>query len=275
MRSRSTLRLVLGTAAIALGISMVGAGSASAGPSFTDFGSGTGIHTVTYQYQGGAALTSEISRSGSGIVQQWVAPSSGDVRGAYYLFKPLSSSTVTTPFKRSCSQTGLVAGYFPRDWTYTSGNYTPSGVLAPYFPFDGLVYYVCEYELSSYATGSVTYTVGAGSTFVRHVTFDVQAAAPGFAGGGTMTYTDADSPANDYTIAVTLVHITSTTATFSGPYPAGSTTQWLILQAYKDGSTLGWGGDVVATEPTHATLAAFTPGTVGLGVTGTITIYTR
>lgn len=265
MSTKRGLRLVLATAAVTLGLGLMTTGGAGAASSWTDFGSGTGIHQVTYN----GGFTSYMSRTGSGIVNQWVAPSGGD-HGAYYLYKPLSNgSTVTTPFKQSCDSQGLVGTAFPRVWTYTAASYTPSGVLADYFPFEGLSYWVCEYDLSDWATGSLYYFVG--STVERHVTFSVQESAPGFPASGTMSYSDGTT---SYSIDVTAVYVNGTTVTFSGPYPTGSTTQWLVLQATDVLGTLSWGGDAVTTDPS-ATLASFVPTTNGTDVHGSMTIYTR
>ena len=262
MRTRRGIRLVLATAAVALGMSMTGAGSATAGTTWTDFGSGTGIHAVTYN-----GFTSMMSRSGSGIVEQWITPDVVGGHGAYYLYKPLSTGDVTTPFKQSVSTLGVTWG--PTLWAYHASNYTPAGVLADYFPFEGLNYWVAGYALSNYATGDITYKVG--SDLVRHVTFDVQTAAPGFAATGWMTYADGTVT---YTVDVTAVWISGSTVVFSGYYPVGSTTSWMVLKATNAGGVLTWAGDVVTTDPS-ATLSTFVPTVIGTDVAGTISIYTR
>jgi hypothetical protein len=265
MKSRKSLRLVLATAAVTLGVSLVTSGSATAGPSWTDFGSGTGIQSVTYN----GTTDSMMNRSASGIVHQWLTPAEVGTHGAYYVFKPLSGGAVTTPFKQSCDSQGLVGTAFPSTWQYLASNYTPAGVLSDYFPYDGLSYWVCEYDLSNWASGDIHYTLG--STMDRHVTFDVQMAAPGFPASGWMTYSDING---SYTVDVTAVYISGHTATFSGYYPSTSTTQWIVLQATNHLGVLSWGGDVVTTDP-GATLSTFVPTTIGAGVTGTINVYTR
>ena len=269
MRTRRILSiLAIGTMTAAFSAATVG--GASAGSSWTKFDPGTGIHEVTYTTSS-TVYTSMMDRSGSGIVHQYIAPGAlGGAHGSYYQFKPLTTTGLaTTPFKQSCDQQGQVVGYFPRVWTYSSANYTPTDVLKPYFPIDGLNYWVCQYELSNYATGDIHYNVG--DSLDRHVTFDVQMPAPGFAGGGWMTYADGTTT---YTITVDAVYINGTMATFSGPYPAGSTTQWLVLQAGNTGGVLSWAGDVVTVDPS-STLSTFVPSVIGTNVTGTITIYTR
>lgn len=269
MRIRSKAVTVLAAAGLLLGVGLVSAGNAGAASSWTPFGSGTGVQQVNYN-----GFTSYINKTGSGIVEQWVAPGAlGGSHGAYYLFKPLSgqagSTTVSTPFKQSCDSQGLVGTAFPGVWTYSSGNYTPAGVIADYFPYDGLKYWVCQYDMSNWATGSVDYFLLGVN---RHVTFEVQMAAPGAPAHGTMNYSDG---ATSYSIVVDAVYISGNTVTFSGFYPTGSTTQWLVLQAVNSGGlAVAWGGDVVSSDPS-ATLSTYSPGLVGTGVTGTMTVYTR
>jgi hypothetical protein len=217
---------------------------------------------VTYN-----GFTSQISRSGSGIVEQWIAPDVVGGHGAYYLYKPLSTGSVMTPFKTSASTLGLTWG--PTVWTYNAGNYTPAGVLSAYFPFDGLRYWVSGYAMSDYATGDITYKVG--SDLVRHVTFDVQTAAPGFAATGWMTYDDGTVT---YTVDVTAVYVSGSTVVFAGHYPVDSLTSWMVLQATNTSGTLTWAASVVTTDPS-ATLSTFVPTTFGTDVAGTITVYTR
>ena len=266
MRTRRGIRLVLASAAVALGVSMTGAGSATAATTWTDFGSGTGIHAVTYN-----GFTSMMSRSGSGIVEQWIAPDVVGGHGAYYLYKPLSTGSVTTPFKQSVSALGLTWG--PTLWTYHASSYTPAAVLADYFPFEGLNYWVGGYALSNYATADFTYTVPTYQPdLVRHVTFDVQMAAPGFPATGTMTYDDATGPASHLTMDVTAVRVDGSTVYFSGLWGGSGT--WLLAKATSSGGVLTWAADVVTTDPA-ATLGTVEPLTVGADVTGTMTFYTR
>ena len=267
MRIRGKAVTVLTAAGLLIGVGLVSAGNAGASP-WTSFGSGTGVQQVTYN-----GFTSSVNKTGSGIVEQWVAPSATALHGSYYLFKPLSGQgggiAVSTPFKQSCDSQGLVGTDFPGIWTYSSGNYTPTGVIAKYLPFDGLKYWICQYDLSSWATGSVDYALLGVN---RHVTFDVQMAAPGVPAHGTMNYSDG---ATAYSIVVDAVYISGSTVTFSGPYPTGSTTQWLVLQAVSSGGTaVSWGGDVVSSDPS-STLSTYTPGLIGTAVTGTMTVYVR
>lgn len=267
MSTRRGIRLVLATAAVALGVSMAGAGGATAASSWTDFGSGTGIHAVSFVYDGSTAYSSLMSRSGSGIVEEWFSPDTVGGHGLYLQFKPVTYGAWTTPFKMSSSSLGLLApGTL---WTYEAAKYTPTGVLSAYFPLDGQKYWLSRYELSSYATGDITYKVG--SDLVRHVTFDVQTAAPGFAATGWMTYDDGTVT---YTVDVTAVYVSGSTVVFSGHYPVDSTTSWMVLKATSTAGVLTWAGDVVTTDPS-ATLSTFVPTVIGTDVAGTITVYTR
>lgn len=271
MRTRRRMRVVLATAAVALGVSMAGAGGATAATTWTDFGSSTGIHPATYTYDGVTEYTSMMSRSGSGIVEQWLTPDVVGGHGAYYQFKPLTYGAWTTPFKRSSSPLGLTYG--GTLWTYDASKYTPTGAISEYFPLDGQQYWLSGYALSNYATADFTYTVPAYQPeLVRHVTFDVQMAAPGFPATGTMTYDDATGPASQLTMDVTGVRVDSTTVYFSGPWGGSGT--WLLAKATNTGGVLTWAADVVATDPS-ATLGTVQPLTVGADVTGTITVYTR
>jgi hypothetical protein len=146
-------------------------------------------------------------------------------------------------------------------------------VLSAYFPFDGLRYWVSGYALSNYAVADFTYTVPTYQPeLVRHVTFDVQMAAPGFPATGTMTYEDTTGPASQVTMDVTAVRVDSTTVYFSGLW--GGSGLWLLAKATSTGGVLTWAADAVATDP-GATLGTVDPVTVGADVTGTISIYTR
>lgn len=236
---------------------------ANAGSPYYKFGSGTGIHSVTYN-----GFTSYMSRGGSGVVEQWIAPTAGN-HGSYYLYKPLSNGTITTPFKQSCDEPGLVA-FGSTPWTYQRGVYTPTGVLDPYFPIDGLTYWVCVGSASDYATADYTYTVG-GTGPTRHATFDVQMAGPGFPASGTFNYSDTN--AVSYTVNVTDVLISGNVVTFSGPMPGGTT--WLEAQVTmgSGGTVASAGGDVVSSDPA-GTLGTFTPTTMADATpTGTMFIY--
>ena len=251
----SATMLALGTASIA-----------HAGSPYYKFGAGTGIHSVTY-----SGFTSYMSRGGSGVVEQWVAPTAGN-HGAYYLYKPMSNTTVTTPFKQSCDEPGLVAMGGLNPWPYQRAAYDPVGILDPYFPINGLTYWVCVGSASNYATADYTYTVfGTGPT--RHATFDVQMAGPGFPASGTFSYSDTDGIT--YTVHVTDVLINGNLVTFSGPMPGG--TSWLEAQVIRGpgGTVASAGGDVVSSDPA-GTLGTFIPTTMADATpTGTMFIYTR
>jgi hypothetical protein len=268
MRTRQMMRAVLATGAVALAVSMAGASAATAASGWTSFGSATGIHEVTYVYNGSTTYTSMMNRSGSGIVEQWLTPAVVGGHGAYYQFKPLTYGPWTTPFKMSSDTKGLTYGGMV--WTYDRSMYSPTGVLDPYFPLTGQQYWLSGYALSNYATGTVSYKVLTDA--VRTITFDVQMSAPGFPATGTMSYSDTDGIS--YTIAVTAVQVTDTSVTFSGPYPAGSTTQWLVVQLTQLGGVLTTGGDVVTSDP-GSTLGSYVPTLQGTDVTGSMTIYTR
>ena len=256
-------------AASAMTVALATANVANATSPYYNFGPGTGTDSVSYNFTpGGTVYTSEMSRGGSGVVGQWIAPTAGN-HGYYYQYKPLTSAAlhVTTPFKQSCD-----AGLTPVGvWPYQRGVYLPAGVLDAYFPIDGLQYWVCVGPASNYATADYYYTVaGDHAGLLRHATFDVQMAGPGFVAQGTFNYSDTDGSA--YTVNVTDVLITPTTVTFSGPVTGGFLEAQVVTGA--GGTVSSSGGDVVASDPA-GTLGSFTPSTFAVNPTGTMLVYTR
>ena len=204
MRVIKRLMVLVAVAGVALSTAITSAGAGA--PKWTDFGPGTGVQAVTYN-----GFTSYMSRSGSGIVEQWISPTDAPPYGAYYLYKPLTYNGVTTPFQKSCDALGLVGSSFPAEWFYNSGNYTPSGVLTPYFPVNGEKYWVCQYDLYSHAQGGLTFDAFGVNN--RQVSFAVHSGSPYGPAGGTLNYSDTDG---SYTANITSVTITGTTVAFSG-----------------------------------------------------------
>jgi len=264
MRVVKRLMVVAAVAGVALSTAVASAGAGA--PKWTDFGSGTGVHSVTYN-----GFSSLMSKSGSGIVEQWIEPGAvGGPYGSYYLFKPLTYGSITTSFQKSCDSQGLVGSTFPAEWFYNSASYTPAGVLAPYFPFNGEKYWVCQYDLYSHAQGDLTFDAFGVNN--RHVVFSVHTGSPFGPAGGTYTYTDTDGT---YTVNVTGVTITSTTVAFTGQVTSftnpshnwGDVTGWYFSGLY-DQTANTWAGTWGPTPPADAG--------AGYAVTsGGATIYVR
>ena len=212
-------------------------GIASAGNSYTNFGSATGMTAVTFT-QNSVTYDAYFNRSASGIVQQW---REDGAFGLFQQFKPITSGGVTTPFKEVCDSLGLTAAGF--EWTY--GVTVPTDpVLNPFFR-SGVTYWVCTYDLYSHAEGDLTFDAGGVSN--RHVEFAVHGGSPFGPAGGSYTYTDTDGT---YTVDVTGVTITPTTVAFTGQVTSfsnpshnwGDVTNWYFSGLYDQtaGTWAGW-----------------------------------
>lgn len=259
MRRFTKLAITFVAAAAA---SLTSLGVASAGGSYTNFGSATGTTAVTFT-QNSVSYDAYFNRSASGIVQQW---REDGAFGLFQQFKPITSGGVTTPFKEVCDSLGLTAAGF--EWTY--GVSVPTDpVLDPFFR-SGVTYWVCTYDLYSHAQGALTFD--AFGVTGRQVAFNVHTGSPFGPAGGSYTYTDSDGT---YTVDVTGVTITATTVAFTGQVTSflnpgnnwGDVTDWYVTALY-DHTANTWAAWWGPTPPAD-------PGSNYPVATGGATIYVR